>query len=378
VAGADTGAYTEAEKAEWFSKLRAWVRGGGNLVLTDGALRAINDVSPVPAAAVNRQTVYAGQSAFAKSDDEDAATTGDPLARGVVQQGARFNSGMRRQMFEPTPLGYAIQDEDGSDAAHTRQFDIDRDRWEKAGGRTVATSADAGARDAQAVYSRVTIGELPLGSGQIRIAGALLPQPTEEYDHQFGLEPYAVTYTGYVMARNLLDAPSRGAVVAARNNRFKILTKRVRVRTNKKGQQIARIKVRCKARRGCFGKLNLKVRKTKQPGKRDQAEAAGGRRRVQMVTIGRKKRFGIRKAAKAKKRVLRVKLTLEGRRLSSRKEKLRTRGSATVRFGKKGNGGRGVARRRIVLRRAAGQRPLPPDIRRRESAGGEAGAAAGG
>jgi hypothetical protein len=81
--------------------------------------------------------------------------------------------------------------------------------------------------------------------------------------------------------------------------------------------------------------------------------------------------------------VLKVKLTLEGRRLSSRKAKLRTRASANVRFGKKGNGGRGIARRRIVLRRAKGQRVLPPDIRRREAApagsdaaGAEAGAAA--
>ena len=51
----------------------------------------------------------------------------------------------------------------------------------------------------------MTLGELPLGSGQIRIAGALLPQPSEEFDHTLGLEPYAATYTGYILICNLLD-----------------------------------------------------------------------------------------------------------------------------------------------------------------------------
>ena len=68
-----------------------------------------------------------------------------------------------------------------------------------------ATSADAGDRDAAADFDNVTIGEIPLGSGSIRIAGALLPQPTTEFDHTLGLEPYAVTYTGYIVFCNLID-----------------------------------------------------------------------------------------------------------------------------------------------------------------------------
>jgi hypothetical protein len=50
----------------------------------------------------------------------------------------------------------------------------------------------------------VTVGELPVGAGTIRIAGAVLPQPTQAFDHQLGIEPYAVTYTGYIVARNLV------------------------------------------------------------------------------------------------------------------------------------------------------------------------------
>ena len=45
----------------------------------------------------------------------------------------------------------------------------------------------------------------PLGQGKIRILGALLPQPSTEYDHPLGIEPYAVTYTGYILFCNLVD-----------------------------------------------------------------------------------------------------------------------------------------------------------------------------
>ena len=54
--------YTEAEKDAWVAKLRGYVTGGGNLVLTDGALRGpARSSTPVAGAdKVNRQTVYVG------------------------------------------------------------------------------------------------------------------------------------------------------------------------------------------------------------------------------------------------------------------------------------------------------------------------------
>jgi hypothetical protein len=151
--------------------------------------------------------VYAGQTAFATADAED--TLDDPLAKDVGQEGARFGSGMRRQTFEPTPLGFAIQDAGGADQSNARQYDIDRAAWEAAGGRTAGTSVDSGDRDAAAVFDRVTLGELSLGSGQVRIAGALLPQPTQEFDHTLGLEPFATTYTGYIVLCNLVECTVR-------------------------------------------------------------------------------------------------------------------------------------------------------------------------
>ncbi len=40
--------------------------------------------------------------------------------------------------------------------------------------------------------------------GRIRFLGALLPQPTEEFFHPYGLQNYAVTYTGYTLLQNML------------------------------------------------------------------------------------------------------------------------------------------------------------------------------
>jgi hypothetical protein len=204
---AETGAFTKVEKDEWMSELRAFVERGGNLVLTDGALQALPDLVP----GISRQDVsgslaYVGQITF--SDGEDT-TLEDPLARDVEQPGARFSNGFRRQTFEPTPLGFAIQDESGEDRSSSPQFAVSRAAWEAAGGRYVAGSTTSGGT-AQPITEQATLGEIQLGEGRIRIAGSLLPQPSNEFDHPLGIEPYAVTYTGYILARNLLDWEAPG------------------------------------------------------------------------------------------------------------------------------------------------------------------------
>jgi hypothetical protein len=253
--------YTQAQKNEWFLALTRWVKRGGTLVLTDGALRALPDLTnnEIPASAIARETVYAGQSAFS---DGSKDTLNKALARNIAQPGARFNTGMRRQMFEPTPLGFAIQNEAGADGSYARQYDVDTAAWKKAGGDYVAGSADAGARDAEANYNKVTIGELKLGSGRIRIAGALLPQPTERYDHQFGLEPYATTYSGYVMARNLLDSINRAKRVAGSiGGRFVISGRRVKL---KKGSRVVGVRVSCRTPLSCRGTLTLYLKRGKR------------------------------------------------------------------------------------------------------------------
>jgi hypothetical protein len=209
----NTGAYTVAEKNTWMEALAGFARGGGNLVLTDGALEALPDLAGIEPDAIDRSTVYAGQVAFETAEGEDTLddeTNPEPLTQDVAQEGARFGSGNRRQTFEPTPLGFAIQDESGSDDSNSRQFDIRRNAWEGAGGRIAGTSVSSSPDAAAPVHNRVVLGELRLGDGQIRVAGSLLPQPTTEFDHTLGLEPYATTYTGYILMRNLLDTRERG------------------------------------------------------------------------------------------------------------------------------------------------------------------------
>jgi hypothetical protein len=204
--------YSVAQKDAWMAKLKSWVQGGGNLVLTDGALKAISELTSVPGKAIRERVVYVGQTAFQVCDTynddgtcETKETLDDPLAKNVAQLGARFNTGMRRQTYEPTPLGFAIQNNSGGDQSFARQFDIVQKDWSAAGGRAVGGSADSGARDATAVPERTTLGEVNVGQGNIRILGALLPQPSDEYDHPLGIEPYSVTYTGYILFCNLVD-----------------------------------------------------------------------------------------------------------------------------------------------------------------------------
>jgi zinc carboxypeptidase len=309
--------FTSEEKDRWLGKLREFVQGGGNLVLTDGALKALPDIVPdgkIPGSKVQRQRVYVGQSSFAFNAN-GPTTTKDVLLRDTSPVGARNNTGFRRQMFEPTPLGFAIQTEDGGDASFARQYAVDKETWEKAGGRSIAASADAGARDAGPVFDQVTIGELKLGQGQIRIAGALLPQPSEEYDHEWGLEPYSVTYTGYTIARNLLDQPNRSLPNTIKG-RFIISGRSVKMTT--KGN--AGVRVSCRTPLQCIGKLTLYV---------NRVVRVKGKRVKRSVKIGATK-FTIR--TKTRNTILRVKLTKKGRKIIRQKRRTNVIAKAPIKF----------------------------------------------
>jgi hypothetical protein len=206
--------YSAGDRATWSAKLKSWVEGGGTLLLTDAALTGLTDLVGIPAEAIAPTPVYVGQVSYQRCTqyNEDGTCNGtestvkDPLAKGVDQPAARFNGGLRRQMFEPTPLGFCIQDQAGADKSCARQYDVSGQILTSAGGRVVTSSSDSAERTAAAVVHRATVGELPLGKGKLRIAGALLPQPSQEFDHPLGVEPYALTYTGYIMLCNLLDA----------------------------------------------------------------------------------------------------------------------------------------------------------------------------
>ncbi|HEX8646781.1 MAG TPA: M14 family zinc carboxypeptidase [Thermoleophilaceae bacterium] len=324
----EPSSYSEADKDKWFAAVRKWVEGGGNLVLTDGALSSLTDLVPASftPAATRETTVYAGQITFAKSAGD--STVQDPLAQkpiSIAQPGARFNSGNRRQTYEPTPLGFAIQQDvrGNDDTSFAEQWDVDRKAWELAGGRTAGTSVDSGARDAAPVHDRTALGELKVGKGQIRIAGGLLPQPSTEFNHPLGIEPYSLTYTGYILLRNLLEVPNilSGKTIGGR---FLISGRAVKMKDNRAG-----VRVSCRKPFVCKGKLTLTTR---------IRQRVKGKIRKKTVNLGAVN-FNI--GNKSRNRVLQVPIRKKSRKYVLRTRRVNVLATAPISFT---DGKRGTAR----------------------------------
>ncbi|MGH2455433.1 MAG: CARDB domain-containing protein [Candidatus Limnocylindria bacterium] len=185
---------TDQERDAWGSILRTYAERGGNLVLTDGAIRDLAYMGLVDRQFVNDFSVYAGYIGFTR--DGVTSTYHDPLAANVNQPGAAEGPGFRHQSYEPVPIGYAISPADtDSQLAASPVWSVDQIEWERLGGRTAGTTT----------ADQATLGELTVGDGVVRIIGALLPMPTDRYYHPFGLANYALTYTGYQVLLNALQ-----------------------------------------------------------------------------------------------------------------------------------------------------------------------------
>lgn len=119
----------------YFAALRTFAEGGGNVVLTDSALQATADLGLVPADAVAQDQGIAG---FYFELDGQPATYTDParhpLTDGIAVPGAAEGEPGRRQMVEPTPIGYSP--DLGLDEDPAMPFwGVDRAAWEAACGR---------------------------------------------------------------------------------------------------------------------------------------------------------------------------------------------------------------------------------------------------
>ncbi|HVE98980.1 MAG TPA: M14 family zinc carboxypeptidase [Mycobacteriales bacterium] len=193
---------TPAARKALGAKLRSFVQRGGNLVLTDDALQALEWLGAVPGGSVAAGDVYAGHVSFNRTDEETGevvTTYDDPLAANVAQPGAAEGSNNRHQITDPGPIGFAILGEGGGDASTQPQWAVSPDAWTEAGGRVVGQ-----------VNGEVTLGELTMGEGRIRILGSLIPMPTTEHFHPHGLDDYAITYAGYELVKNLLSHSNPG------------------------------------------------------------------------------------------------------------------------------------------------------------------------
>lgn len=153
--------------------IKRWVKRGGNLVLTDGALRFLPKLKIVKKSAVSAQLHNAGHIEIEDFEDR--------YLKGVHHTAS--------QTYYEVPLGYSVDDD------FAPHYTVARDPWEAAGGKTIA---HIGSQDS------VGLGRVELGNGTVGIFGALLPDPTERFDHLYGLADYAVTVAGSQILNNML------------------------------------------------------------------------------------------------------------------------------------------------------------------------------
>ena len=161
------------DRAAWINALKTFVSAGGNLVVTDAAAPILaelfDDIAPTDI------TMARGNVGFVKFGDRAHALNKN--LRGVASQ-----------TYDVIPIGYP------DNAGQAPNWRVSSAKWDAAGGYTAGTNGSG-----QTIY-----GERPLGKGKVRLLGALLPQPTEEFFHPYGLQNYAVTYTGYTLLQNML------------------------------------------------------------------------------------------------------------------------------------------------------------------------------
>jgi hypothetical protein len=155
--------------------LKSFVAEGGNLVLTDRAVRLLGRLGVVPKSEVSRQLYNAGHL--------DITDFTDDYTDGVHETAS--------QTYYEVPLGFN-PNEDGSP-----HWTVTRGPWEEAGGISIAHIEDE---------ARIGLGRIEVGNGTIGIFGALLPPATEKLDHLYGLADYALTVAGGQILNNMIAA----------------------------------------------------------------------------------------------------------------------------------------------------------------------------
>lgn len=160
--------------------LREYVEAGGNLVVTDEAMQLLADVGVVDEGKVGMFLKYAG---FTLMIDRE-----HPFAEHSVK--------LSRQTYESVPIGYPV-------GGQAPVWYVNRTAIEDAGGDVVGVVPAQGSTGTQ---GEANLGRVSMGSGTISFLGALLPDPTTEFYHPYGLESYATTYFGNLLLYNMLGA----------------------------------------------------------------------------------------------------------------------------------------------------------------------------
>ncbi|HVF20669.1 MAG TPA: M14 family zinc carboxypeptidase [Mycobacteriales bacterium] len=181
----------------YYAALKAWVQRGGNLVVTDAAASAMQEIGLLPfdEDVIRMDGQYVGS--------VEMATRDHPLAEGL--------RGVARQTYDSVPIGFAFPPA----GLNCPNWSVLTTAWEAAGGEVVGHLATGASTPPDT--TRTTYGQAKYGEGMVRFIGALLPQPTEAFLHPYGLQNYAVTYTGYTLLQNSLDydSPTLGGAAPA-------------------------------------------------------------------------------------------------------------------------------------------------------------------
>lgn len=215
---------SEDEATRFFDNLKQFVVTGGNLVLTDKALRALAQMGLIADSAIHDGNFGPAPSfSFNVSGNgltyREPQVTDFPLAAGVDLPGAAERTLGTRQATEPVPLGYSPNG--GAPAMPITV--VTRSAWEAACGKsperlctTALGSGNFRVNNQPRFMSEVNLGEMNLGEGRIRIAGNMFPNPlyssSAAHDVRFGLASYALTYTGYLVFENLINWTNPGRI----------------------------------------------------------------------------------------------------------------------------------------------------------------------
>jgi hypothetical protein len=199
---------TAAERSTYFANLKAFAAGGGNLVLTDGALMGLESMGIVQQGAVGSGVqAEAPRYNFNVSGrtglcDTSTPTT-DPLAKNVCLPGTA--GGQSRQAVEPTPIGYTPDTgDDSAEEVRITHYNVSRADWQAGCGKADEVECTS------ALLGQTGLGERHVGNGVVRIVGAMFPNPNyapdfETRDMRYGVLSYSLTFSAWQVFLNLID-----------------------------------------------------------------------------------------------------------------------------------------------------------------------------
>lgn len=207
-------ASTRAWSASDMNALKTWVSKGGHLILTDSALQLLSPLGGIADDKIANKPAYSGYTDLVDRQHE--------LVKDL--------HGYPRQTYDPNPLGFA--------PGTSPVWFVDRAAFESAGGTTVGAVGKKGTGEATVEdpascgqpaiplpiqllrpqrsaaekgadcqeLDATNLGVLPVGAGSIQIFGAILPDPTEEANHPYGLDNHAVAANGNRIVLKMLGA----------------------------------------------------------------------------------------------------------------------------------------------------------------------------